>query len=46
MKVLEGLKVIEIGRFITAPLAAQLLAELGADVLKVESPNAVRARQN
>jgi crotonobetainyl-CoA:carnitine CoA-transferase CaiB-like acyl-CoA transferase len=41
MKVLEGVKVIEIGRFITAPLAAQLLAELGADVLKVESPNAV-----
>lgn len=41
MKVLEGIRVIEIGRFITAPLAAQLLGELGAEVIKIESPKVV-----
>lgn len=32
----EGLKVIEFGRFIAAPYCAQLLADGGADVVKVE----------
>lgn len=41
MKVLQNIRVIEIGRFITAPLAAQLLGELGAEVIKVESPKVV-----
>jgi crotonobetainyl-CoA:carnitine CoA-transferase CaiB-like acyl-CoA transferase len=38
MKVLEGVKVIELGTTLTAPFAAMLLADLGADVVKVENP--------
>lgn len=33
---LDGITVVEIGRFITAPYAAMLLGDLGADVIKVE----------
>lgn len=35
---LEGIRVIELGAFITAPLAAMMLGDLGADVVKVEPP--------
>lgn len=35
---LEGVRVIELGTTITAPLAAVMLADLGADVIKVERP--------
>ncbi|MFI5427139.1 CoA transferase [Aeromicrobium sp. UC242_57] len=35
---LEGITVIEVGRFISAPWAAQLLADFGADVIKIEHP--------
>ncbi len=38
MKVLEGVRVVEQGTFITGPCSAMLLADLGADVIKVESP--------
>jgi crotonobetainyl-CoA:carnitine CoA-transferase CaiB-like acyl-CoA transferase len=37
-KVLAGLRVIEMGTFITGPAAAMYLADLGADVIKVERP--------
>jgi crotonobetainyl-CoA:carnitine CoA-transferase CaiB-like acyl-CoA transferase len=37
-KVLAGVRVIEHGTFITGPAAAMLLADLGADVIKVEQP--------
>jgi crotonobetainyl-CoA:carnitine CoA-transferase CaiB-like acyl-CoA transferase len=33
---LAGLRVIEIGHFIAAPFATRLLADLGADVIKIE----------
>ena len=36
--VLHGLKVVEQGTFITGPAAGMLLADLGADVIKVEAP--------
>jgi formyl-CoA transferase len=36
---LEGVKVVEIGTVITAPLAGRLLAELGAEVVKIERPD-------
>ena len=36
---LAGVRVVEIGRFVTGPYCAQLLADLGADVLKVEDPD-------
>jgi crotonobetainyl-CoA:carnitine CoA-transferase CaiB-like acyl-CoA transferase len=39
IKVLQGVKVIEQGTFITGPAAGMLLADLGADVIKVEAPN-------
>jgi len=38
-KVLQGLKVIEQGTFITGPACGMLLGDLGADVVKVEAPN-------
>ena len=36
--VLKGYKVIDLGSFITAPYACMLLAEMGAEVIKVEKP--------
>src|SRR5258707_13906742 len=36
--VLQGLKVIEQGTFITGPAAGMLLGDLGADVVKIEQP--------
>lgn len=41
-----GLRVIEFGRFIAAPFCAQLLADGGADVIKVEPLNGDDARRN
>src|SRR5271155_1607600 len=38
VKVLEGLRVLEMGTFITGPAAAMFLADMGADVVKVEQP--------
>ena len=44
-KLLETLKVIEIGQHIAAPFASKLLADLGADVIKVEPLEGDVARQ-
>ncbi|CBL45510.1 Predicted acyl-CoA transferases/carnitine dehydratase [gamma proteobacterium HdN1] len=38
-KPLDGLKVIELGTLIAGPFASRLMAEFGADVIKIESPN-------
>lgn len=35
---LKGLKVVELARILAGPWAGQILADLGAEVLKVESP--------
>ncbi len=40
MKILAGIRVIDLGTFITAPHAAMLLGEMGADVIKIERPGA------
>jgi hypothetical protein len=37
-KPLTGLKVVELARILAGPWAGQLLADLGADVVKVERP--------
>src|SRR5215475_90948 len=35
---LAGIKVVEFGTLIAAPFAARLMAEFGADVIKIEQP--------
>ncbi len=37
---LAGLKVVEIGELVSAPYAAKLMADMGAEVIKVERPGA------
>lgn len=39
-KVLSGIKVLEQGTFITGPAAGMFLADLGAEVIKIEQPGA------
>src|ERR1700753_2899862 len=38
IKVLDGVRIVEMGTYITGPAAAMHLADLGADVIKVERP--------
>lgn len=42
----EGLKVLELGRFIAVPICGQLLAEGGAEVIKVEDLDGDQTRHN
>ncbi len=44
-KPLAGLKVIELARILAGPWAGQTLADLGADVIKIESPHGDDTRQ-
>ncbi len=43
---LDGLRVVEVGRHIAGPFCARLLADLGADVLKVEPPGGDPSRSS
>ena len=36
---LEGIKVIELGQIIAGTYGGQVLSDLGAEVIKVETPN-------
>ena len=45
MAPLSGLKVIELARILAGPWAGQTLADLGAEVIKVESPEGDDTRQ-
>ncbi len=38
MRPLKGINVVELGTFVTGPFTAMLLADLGANVIKVEMP--------
>ncbi len=42
---LDGLKVVELARILAGPWAGQTLADLGAEVIKVEAPNGDDTRQ-
>jgi crotonobetainyl-CoA:carnitine CoA-transferase CaiB-like acyl-CoA transferase len=42
---LEGVKVLELGTMVSAAHATKLMADLGADVIKVEEPHGDPARQ-
>ena len=42
---LAGLKVVELARILAGPWAGQILADLGADVIKVEAPEGDDTRQ-
>ncbi len=45
MQGLEGVKVVELGNMVSAAYATKLMADLGADVVKVEEPTGDTARQ-
>lgn len=45
MQGLEGVKVLELGHMVSAAYATKLMADLGADVIKVEEPGGDYARQ-
>ncbi|HWI74335.1 MAG TPA: CoA transferase [Baekduia sp.] len=43
-KALDGLRVVDFGHYLAAPLTAMLLGDLGADVIRVDSPGGPRWR--
>ena len=43
---LSGLRVLEVGSLVSAPFAAKLLADFGADVIKIEPPDGDPARRH
>lgn len=46
LKLLNGIKVLDLTHFLAGPYASMVLADLGADVLKVERPTGDSTRHN
>ena len=44
MRGLEGIQVVEIGQMVGVPWAARIMADLGADVIKLEPPEGDQSR--
>jgi crotonobetainyl-CoA:carnitine CoA-transferase CaiB-like acyl-CoA transferase len=44
MALLEGIRILDMGWVLGGPFAGQLLAQMGADVVKIESPDGDLAR--
>ena len=42
---LEGIRVVEVAQNLAGPMAAEILAHMGADVIKVERPEGDDARK-
>jgi crotonobetainyl-CoA:carnitine CoA-transferase CaiB-like acyl-CoA transferase len=45
VKPLEGIRILELGAFIAGPFATRILADFGAEVIKVEPPKGDQIRQ-
>ena len=45
MRGLEGIRVVEVGQMIAVPWATRLIADLGAEVVKLEPPEGDRSRR-
>ncbi len=45
MRGLEGVRVLELGGLVSAPVATKMMGDLGADVVKIEPPEGDRARR-
>ena len=45
MAVLSGIRVLDFGRYVAAPFCCQLLADMGAEVIRVERSGGERDRQ-
>ena len=43
--ILEGIRVVDLGRYLAAPYCSQLLADMGAEVIRVERPGGEVDRQ-
>jgi len=46
MKSLQGIRVLELGDYISAPYCARALGDLGAEVIKIEPPGGDSSRRN
>ena len=45
-RILNGVRVVELTDFVAGPFAGRILADLGADVVKIESPRGDTARRS